>query len=351
VGAYFPGGRSNKHSIKNFKSDLNQFNSLRGKYIVAGDFNCRHTAWKCLKNNEWGKILNEKLISSAFKLSYTTTPTYIPKKSKHKPSTIDVAISNISNHLSNPVTLNDLNSDHLPVTLSINLDVQLRENPHILLYKKTNWKRFNRVLSTKLQEIQSVEINSVDDLDEKVNKFHDKNSCVPKKTLIQKDWLPKLNEHILGLKTSRNIERRNWQRYRRINHRVLFKYYDRLTQKNIFELRNNSWNSSLSQLDKGSKPFWNLTKVLKKRKIKSPAFQIDNEIISSEDRKASALADYFSKQHSLTNSYSDPTTESTVEESISALNESRPAECQSFQTHEVISALKSVKIRKSPGKD
>lgn len=75
----------------------------------------------------------------------------------------------------------------------------------------------------------------------------------------------KLPNYILNTISYRKFFRRNWNRYRSPDDLSLYKLYDKLVNHQIWTFRNKSWNRKLSNLDVRSKPFWNISKILKKK--------------------------------------------------------------------------------------
>lgn len=356
IAAYFPGGNSNKQKLLDFKQDLNLFNKLSGNYIIAGDFNAMHTTWNCMRNNIWGKVLDQKLCHSNFSLHFPSTPTYVPTNSKRSFSTLDLILTNISNFLDDPFTINELNSDHLPVVFNINQTASLTIPSPVFSFNKTKWNKFNNVLNKVLTTLNLSEINTNSDMDIFVSKLHNAlhdtiNKVVPQKILHKKDWLLCLSDHIKHLISLRNLERRRWQRSRSSIHKILYSYYNKTIKINISELKNKHWNTFLASLDKGSKPFWNLCRVMKKKKTKMPALNFNGTLISNNKEKAIKLAEYFVNQNSLTSNFSDITTKNIVQHSIYSLSPLPSGQIPNISLSDIISVSKNLKIRKAPGID
>ena len=91
---------------RKFASDIHRLSS--NQYILGGDFNCSHQQWGCLRANEWGNILAEKLIAYNIDLIYPADFTYIPASPNRQGSTLDLFLTNVSDLLSHAQVINDL---------------------------------------------------------------------------------------------------------------------------------------------------------------------------------------------------------------------------------------------------
>lgn len=119
---YFPGGAAGRDGVKknNFTADILKLTrSTNENLILGGDFNSRHRSWGCSRANCWGNILHEKIEINNLWIKYPCDPTYLPSNESHQASTLDFYLTNVPFKVSEPVALNDLSSDHLPVIISL----------------------------------------------------------------------------------------------------------------------------------------------------------------------------------------------------------------------------------------
>lgn len=139
------------------------FNSAN--VILMGDLNCKHQDWLCNKSNTNGKILQEFVQRHLITLLHTDEPTLFPTNGG-LPSTVDIALlQNIYFH-TDIEALNDLDSDHLPLvlTLSSGDNFPLKVPKLRLNYSKADWKGFrtslqdNLVMETKLTTGADVDV-------------------------------------------------------------------------------------------------------------------------------------------------------------------------------------------------
>ena len=126
-----------------------------GPAIIAGDFNARHTAWQCTNINKAGRLLYELSIKKDFVIVGPDSPTHFPYVSYHTPNILDIAILNDFSSQVTLETLHELDSDHLPVKLTINaaLDKIISNRPNM---NAANWPLFRSTLDNVLPETQNL---------------------------------------------------------------------------------------------------------------------------------------------------------------------------------------------------
>ena len=111
------------------------------KLIVIGDLNSRCTSWNCKTSNTNGCRLYNYINSKSFVLLAPVNYTPYPTNSDCNPSTIDIAlIKNIN--LIKIDTVNELDSDNLPIIIEFNANITLNEPQTYLNYSKADWNKF-----------------------------------------------------------------------------------------------------------------------------------------------------------------------------------------------------------------
>lgn len=322
--AYFPGGSSNKYTKNLLRTDILKLTRLRGNYIIGGDLNCRHRAWGCIRANCWGNILHELNSNYPFTVLYSSDPTYIPSCSKLNPSVLDIFLTNCPEFFSQPTVINDLSSDHLPVTLSLNKDARLQDqNRHNL--KVTNWLLFRKLIKQKLPKLAQLSLSSVkshSQIDDMVSTFTNiikdcilaSTSCIPKHTNNQK-----LPQRILDTITQRNIVRRSWIRYRLPTFKHDLAQLNNQIKFLITQHRNKKWCKLLQGLEICSKPFWRVAKIIKKKRNPIPPLKLQDSSFIINKEKAELLSKQFASNFNITANLSDSETKRIVESSLSQL--------------------------------
>lgn len=357
---YFPGTRLSQEKLNHFKNDLRILTSMRSSYLLCGDLNAKHRFWNCIRSNQAGKILFDKMANENLLVHFPPTPTHFPRQANRTtPSTIDLVLSNGLASVTNMQTINDLSSDHLPVYF--NLDHQINRVPSNSMrnYAAANWEMYKSMIDDNIDlRAASNEINSIESVNTAITNLFTiikraEERAVP--LVSRKSEQIKLSPEILTLISTRNCIRRQWQRTRCGTFKAQANFLDRLIKSEVNKLKNAIWNRKLSEFRSNSRQFWRATKLLKNSLNKIPPLRnANNRLLMSDAEKAAEIADSFHKSHSITyQDRSDSSTEAAVSTSIINLNFIHPRiDNASLPTpHEITTLVRHLKKRKSPGDD
>lgn len=102
------------------KQELGQLINSSTSVILMGDFNSKHTFWNCKANNYNGKLIYEYVNQNNLTVKAPDNFTLYPTIGG-LPSTVDFAIFKNIQFNSKIDTINELDSDHLPVLLNLEL--------------------------------------------------------------------------------------------------------------------------------------------------------------------------------------------------------------------------------------
>lgn len=357
VCVYYPGGTSPASKRLSLQSDLRKILSLSGDFLIAGDLNCRHRDWGCLRANSSGNLLANLLVTYPVSVLYPPSPTYIPVNNRCSPSVLDIFLTNVSSVITQPISINALSSDHNPILCEI-LCSGLTNAENFLDLKNTNWERFRTVLKTKLRNVSTSLVNVTDkeNVDDIVQQFSNDilssiETCTPK--VAKKDCCVKLPSFILELIKIRNSQRRNWQRYRQQIYKQQFAFLNRLIAHHIQCQRNLAWNRKLNGLDKGAKPFWNIMKIIKNKSRQIPAIQSSGDTYLTDMEKANALATAFLKNHVVSQNLGDASTNVLVSNTVDGFDDlSTDSPVSEFVTEDDIHFfVTNLKLKKVGGID
>lgn len=355
---YFPGGRNSPELMPNYREDMRKLLNVRGNFVLCGDLNSRHRNWGCFRSNCYGNILNNLSENFPFSILFPNSPTYIPASASMRPSTLDLLLTNVPSQIQQPFVANSLASDHLPVLFSLDISVCLQED-NVFNYSKTNWKIFARCLSSILSNSPHVDVSSTPELEYEIKAFTTNiitsiEASTPRfvNKFRNTNYL-NIPRGLINLIKERNYFRREWQRYRQNNDINHYNYLTKLVKNWFWHLRNKNWKTRLSNLDNRSKPFWKISKVLRKRFPHIPPIKIGSTFVSTDYEKANALGNTFCTNHNLANNLGCWRFDQTVSEVINRFDERT---CFTDQT-EYISVqtlkqfLKNLKTRKACGLD
>ena len=106
--------------------------------IIPGDINAHSTLWHSYTDHHRGELISETLSNSNHITLNTDTPTRVPKNAHQQPTSPD--ITTISFSLYNRTTgktIHALNSDHLPILLTIQTD-----NKHTIQQNRRSYTNY-----------------------------------------------------------------------------------------------------------------------------------------------------------------------------------------------------------------
>ena len=110
--------------------------------LILGDFNAHHSAWYSSSTDTRGTLLENMISGSNFGILNWDSPTRLPGNAN--PSSPDVSLASASLITStNWKTKTNLGSDHLPILISLQMDLTINPIPHRTSFnlKKANWYR------------------------------------------------------------------------------------------------------------------------------------------------------------------------------------------------------------------
>ena len=328
-------------------SDLEKLNSLGPRTLVVGDFNSKHTSWNSLLTSPRGKILYDFVEKNKFEVWAPSSPTHYGTRGR--PDILDIALSKGINKYYDIDTINELSSDHLPVTL--NLYNCLPFPPDT--YNKINWLEFqSRLLNTPLDvshPSSPAEIDTTANFMEKRLDEAIQNST--RKFARKNDEIPVHAKHLIKDRQNlKNIFRLNLcpQVKKRIN---------RLTREIRAELLthyNNKWEEHLKSLVPQDGSLWNMTKAFKRKNLKiNKPLHGPQGLVYTDDDKAEVLADSLELNCSPIDDNLDQDTIDDTEDKVhgflSSVEISNPL--PPFTFDEIQQQISELKTKSAPGLD
>lgn len=354
---YFPGGSAGVDANNKlmFASDIRRLSSVSERYILGGDWNCRHRSWGCVRANCWGNILNEKSSSYNFNIVYPCEQTYLPASANRQGSILDIFLTNVPNIMSPPTVLNNLSSDHLPVQVILGSNF-VRANLVLHDYRNANWLAFKRYITRNLSVPDIRDINSTGDIDLAILQLKSViygaiDMAIPKKAVsFSQKSLPRYLKIYIQ---QRNEFRRNWQRYRNLTDFYNMKVLSAKINEEMKELKNKYWSQLLSTLDKGVAPFWNLTKIIRRKSAVLPTLKCNGATFCTNVDKCNILAQTFACNHSVSSSLGDLATNSLVSGGLESFRSAAVviAEDALITGSEISAVIRKLKLRKASGLD
>ncbi|GIY17202.1 RNA-directed DNA polymerase from mobile element jockey [Caerostris extrusa] len=148
-------------------NDINKLLNVNRYVIIAGDFNATHAAWNNVKDNQKGIQLNKFLNTKQnLKIIAPNSPTRFSPSTPHTVNILDFAIFQNIPYNANTNVLTELNSDHLPIII----DVEMSKPPHTAPHNfNTNWHDYNYHLQST--DLNSFTIDSKESADKAIKNF------------------------------------------------------------------------------------------------------------------------------------------------------------------------------------
>lgn len=277
-------------------SDLNIMNNISQHFILAGDLNSKNTDWNSRITTKRGRKLARHAEENNYEILGPTEHTFFPHNSDHQSDVLDIVLKRSNSHILNLNTFPEFNSDHEPVIMEVDTNIQRTLlSPRTLLM--TNWPLFRFKMNKVLPE--QIQIKSKAELDEEITTLT--NTIVAaKKEATSYFPIDENNKFVIPeletlLKYKRQIRRR-YVRYRNPEDKTELNFLTKKVHTTIQNFR-------IQQLDNDVKEaisknnIWPVIKRFKpKTKIRSNAIQGRYGIVFSPHEKAQAIADVLQHQ-------------------------------------------------------
>ena len=143
---------SSSLTINQSKDDLIKLLSRQGPFCLAGDFNAKHKNWNNIDTNRKGSTLLNIANHQLVDIHFSDEPTLTPDNKKASDSIVDLALTKALFNISKPLVIDDLCSDHRPISFAIDTSISVPDSVKFFNYKKADWKRFKQSLDVKLRD-------------------------------------------------------------------------------------------------------------------------------------------------------------------------------------------------------
>lgn len=342
----------NPGNFKISQEDFEELFELDDRTIIIGDLNCRNTVWGDKNSNRNGQKLLKIVDQLEVQLDIPDEPTYYTKKSN---SILDIAISkNIQ--VTNMEVLQEIDSDHRPVEITINTETQLSEkkNKKYKNYKKADWTKFRKTLQEKIQLKR--DLKTPDEIDRTIAEITKIIQAAQEEAIPNfKNTIEDIPPEITNLIRERNTARRQVQRNPTEGNKQALENAKRKLKQTIFQVNNKKWENRIKTESQNKGNVWRLTKFRKNPTTKlTPALRTEGSVPKFKDEdKAELLAETFANHHTLTINLGNRETEQQVNEYIQEFeNTQTTTPTNEYPSiHEIRRIIKSTKPYKAPGHD
>lgn len=217
-----------------FTNDIKKLTPLHKEFMVFGDLNAKHSAWRCSTSNASGKALMDSLLLRNFNIHFSANLTHYPH-SGAAPSTLDILLTNSQVHISPLIAYEDeLSSDHAPVVCIIDADVETRDRSIIYHFDRANWIAYKIHVNNSInRQAEFTNVNEIENgLELLVGAMHSaKERSVP--IAFKQNKMFSISSETKRLITERNALKRQWLRCSNTENRRLLKHQINSTNREI----------------------------------------------------------------------------------------------------------------------
>ena len=341
-----------------FQMYINDFEKILNSYqkiILVGDLNCKHTTWNCKSINANGRKLYKYLASNPAILSAPDTPTYYPYDQSRSPDILDVIILKSIRFSMHQEPLFELDSDHLPVKITLVASLSFSTPTCKLITGKANWQKFKQHITSNL--IIPKNILNTNSADTAVTHLREiicqaAEVCSEKKNTVINYSPNQLPLNIVKLIKSKHQTRRLWQLYRQPLDRKKLNYLTKEVKRQLEEHRINSYQKYLSAIHPADSNLWTATKrLIKPNSNEIPPLKASGSYLNTDSEKCELFAHTLENIFTLNNSAIENSTDNLVKQKLcepdifpqNILPYSRP--------NEILDIINKLPKRKSPGHD
>jgi len=107
---------------------------------MAGDLNAKHTNWGCRVSNPNGTKLLSFIANTPYAINAPNEPTYFPSDCNKQPDILDILLIKSIPFNCTQEALAELDSDHIPVKITINSSSQSYQSNNSLIKGKPRFK-------------------------------------------------------------------------------------------------------------------------------------------------------------------------------------------------------------------
>ncbi|KAL1447787.1 hypothetical protein WDU94_010908 [Cyamophila willieti] len=334
------------------------FNNNLIPTMLIGDMNCKHPAWFSRVSNPNGNKLFRAMTSSNWIVSAPDEPTFFPHQEDRIPDVLDVAVcQNISGVVSH-TTVQELDSDHVPVIIEIDAATLTKPGKLKLINGPVDWEYFQSHLSDNIH-IPSV-FPSPNDIDNAVADFtHSVAESINTASGPPKYHDPlKYNSfvhlpfHLRSLITYKHRLRRKWQHSRSARDKKLLNIITRKLRAQLDEYAYENYQSYLEDIHPDDGTLWKETKRILRKVDDIPPLQNSSLYpVTSCPDKCEAFADHLEATFSPN---LDIISNSQLENVMSSINQHPPTvelPVDYCSPQEVNCGIKLLKNKKAPGHD
>lgn len=345
----------NSPSKKFNKTDYDKLFRIAPTVISAGDYNAKHTRWGSRSINTLGSKLSDYCLKHDLDVHAPAEFTHYPNNKRYKPDIIDFVITKDLKFSTNVVTVHELDSDHYPIEIIIDLDISYNIPQPRYNFAKTDWNVFQTYINDNIQDTYQLE--STEHIDTVITSLTEtitqaiEHSTPLRDNKFNSEPLP---DNILTLIKERNLMRTEQHKRPNSNLGRTINRYRKIIAEKIKDFRSETWNKSVKKLNIKDNSLYRMTKVLTRARTNIPPLKDDNNEIKyfSPEDKANRFAENFAKTFTPHNNPSDTDFIAETDKIVADyLNQPCTDEFKKVSGFELKNYFRKTKNNKAPGPD
>ena len=327
--------------------------------LVIGDMNSHSTSWGYEENDRRGDEVEDWQIETDLLLlnDPEDPPTYFSRRWLTTTSPdIAFATENIASKTSRIVSSQLAGSDHKPVLLSLDLNLNTKENKPIPRwnYKKADWEKFSQLTDKYTQAIVSTNNN----INRPAASFDSAILKAAAETIprgARKNYKPYWTEELQAYEDDVTKTREEVEKNPTVENNIAFKRSSAKCRKEFIQAARKSWKEKTESLnfEKDSNKLWKLAKSLNNEDTLSTPITIEkDETIHTGKMAANCLIENYEQQSDVKVPQDRKREIQNNLKNIQPNEENTPDFMKNpFTLEELSQAKNSLKLKKSPGPD
>ena len=340
------------HNIR--KQDfLDFFRTLGPKYIIGGDFNCKHIIWGSRLTTTRGRVLAKAIREMKCSPLSTGTPTYWPTDPGKVPDLLDFFLTRgISNSYLEVEPNYDLSSDHTPVIATLSTTLITAPKTPKLHTAKTNWQDYRNIIEARIQ--LNISLKTPEEIEEGTQELIQtlqeaaKQATPPSHTPQKR--VNNIPFDIKKLVIEKRKARKKWHRSHSPMDKTIFNRLTNKLKKKLNDIRNISFCEYVSSLNRYDNSIWRPIKTSSKPPQVNPPIRKQTPSPGPWARSNQEKADLFAEYLADVFTPNDNTADQTVTDYL-ATNLATSANIRLLTPKQIKTAISHLTIRKAPGID
>jgi len=269
------------------------------------------------------------------------------------PDILDILIIKAAPFVCVHELLIELDSDHIPVKITINSPSLFRRTNNSLLKGKPDWNRFSNHVQSNLKIPTSIPTTQIaeqtaDHLTDIITEAAQSCSNPIPQNIHSPGNLP---HSISSLIRRKHLARRTWQNHRNPTDKTILNLLTKEVQAALKNYRVSSYNSYLSKMRPGEANLWKDTKRLLNQDINTiPPLRTDAKLVVSDQEKCNVFSNMLYNTFS-PNHICNPINDLRVKHTLELPNYEVQNSLNYVTPNEIKQIIKNLPNKKSPGHD